>query len=85
MGVGSTGYHDVICYTLSGGFNPSLYVGSSTGSAIKGGAPMDYTQEGIGSGSSLLYAPYGLAFDGAGNLYVSERSNHIIRLVRRWF
>ena len=47
-------------------------------------APLDLTQEGIIGSSALLNAPYGLAFDSAGNLYISERNNHIIRMVRRW-
>ncbi len=49
------------------------------------GATLGLEQEGILGPSSRLYAPYGLAFDGEGNLYISEYSSHEIRMVRRWW
>lgn len=85
---GGVGSHNVTCYDRSSVLGAvTLRVGpnEATGVPTRGGAPIDLTQENIYSGSALVNAPYGLAFDSSGNLYISERNNHIVRLVRRWW
>lgn len=63
------------------------------------GRPPKYTEdEGVGMGFYIgndlvdpvnipvqLAAPQGLAFDGEGNLYISESLGHTIRMVKRWY
>jgi len=87
-GNGGVGSHNVTCYDRSSPLGAvTLRVGPNEASGVptRGGAPIDLTQENIYSGSALVNSPYGLAFDNSGNLYISERNNHIIRLVRRWW
>jgi hypothetical protein len=88
-GNGNLGSHNVTCYDRSNALGPiSLRVGSNenTSPPFRAGAPLaPADQEGVASTSALVNAPYGLTFDSAGNLYISERNNHIIRMVRRWW
>jgi hypothetical protein len=88
-GNGNLGSHNVTCYDRSSGLGPvSLRVGSNenTSPPIRAGAPLAPTdQEGINATAALVSSPYGLSFDSAGNLYISERNNHIVRMVRRWW
>jgi hypothetical protein len=87
-GNGSAGSHNVVCYNIGSSLTPlTLRVGSNETSSIptRSGSPLDYTQEGAASTSALLFSPYGLAFDADGNLYISEKGNHLVRMVRRWF
>ncbi|MBS1962732.1 MAG: hypothetical protein JST04_10980 [Bdellovibrionales bacterium] len=86
-GQGQQGSHNVTCYNRSNPLGPiTLRVGPNETSnpPTRGGAPLDRTQEGLISTSALLNGPYGLSFDSSGNLYISERNNHLIRMVRRW-
>lgn len=66
--------------------------------AFRGRAPKYVEDEGVGMGFYIgselvdpvnipvqLGAPQGLAFDGEGNLYISETMGHTIRLVKRWY
>lgn len=52
---------------------------------IRGGAPSGQEQEGINGPTARLNGPWGITFDADGNLYIADRSNGIIRMVRRWF
>lgn len=52
---------------------------------IRGGAPVGLEQEGINGPTARLNGPWGITFDADGNLYISDRTNGIIRMVRRWF
>jgi hypothetical protein len=88
QGNGGAGSHNVTCYDRSSPLGPvTLRVGpnEATGTPTRGGAPLDLTQENAYSGSATLNSPYGIAFDSLGNLYISERNNHIVRFVRRWW
>ncbi len=88
QGNGGAGSHNVTCYDRASPLGPvTLRVGpnEATGTPTRGGAPLDLTQENAYSGSASLNAPYGIAFDTSGNLYISERNNHIVRFVRRWW
>lgn len=86
---GSTGPHNVTCYDRLSSLAPvTLRVGPNEASspAFKAGAPLsNIEQEGIASTSAFLNGPYGIVFDSSGNLYISERNNHMIRMVRRWW
>ncbi len=88
-GSGSSGTHNVTCYDRSTSLSPiTLRVGPNEASspAFRAGAPVsNIEQEGIAATSAFMSAPYGITFDAAGNLYIPERNNHIIRMVRRWW
>jgi hypothetical protein len=85
---GTAGAHNVQCYDLDSTLgSPDMRAGPdhTPSSSVRAGTTVDSSQEGVAAGSALLYAPYGLAFDADGNLYISERSAHQIRMVRRWW
>jgi hypothetical protein len=92
---GNQGPHFVQCFDrASATTNPSLTVGPASNSNVRAGAPLGSEMENVNASYNSnplsyspvsLNSPFGLAFDGSGNLYISERSNHLIRLVRRWF
>ncbi|MFN7684253.1 MAG: hypothetical protein ACK5QT_02450 [Oligoflexia bacterium] len=87
-GNANQGAHNVSCYNRSSALSPqTLRVGAFEGGnpLFRGGAPLGSEQEGAQATSSFLNGPYGLAFDADGNLYISERNNHIVRMVRRWW
>ncbi len=65
---------------------------------FRGRSPKYTEDEGVGMGYYIggdlvdpvnipvqLAAPQGLAFDGEGNLYISESLGHTIRMVKRWY
>lgn len=82
---GSNGAHAVYCANRNQDDDGTLAAGPSSASSVRGGAPLDREQEKIGRLNATFYAPYGIAFDDDGNLYISEFNNHIIRMVRRWW
>jgi hypothetical protein len=66
--------------------------------AFRGRPPKYIEDEGVGMGYYVgadlvdpvnipvqLASPQGLAFDGEGNLYISESLGHTIRMVKRWY
>lgn len=81
------GGHNVTCRDLSSALGAiTLRVGpDEITSTVRGGGPLGNEQENVASTSARLYAPNGLAFDADGNLYIADRSNHLVRMVRRWF
>lgn len=85
-GNGNDGPHAVYCGDKTTG-TVTRKVGPSEQSSnyVRGGAPLGNEQESTPGVSSLLAAPYGLTFDGDGNLYIVERSTHTVRMMRRWF
>jgi hypothetical protein len=87
-GSGTNGAHNVSCFDRSSALAPqTLRLGSYEGGnpVYRAGGPLGSEQEGVSAYSAVLNAPFGLAFDSAGNLYVSERINSIVRMVRRWW
>lgn len=38
----------------------------------------------LNKGLILLYGPSGIAFDSDGNLYIADKQNHIIRMIKAW-
>lgn len=82
---GSNGAHAIYCANRFQDDDGALAAGPSNGSGIRGGAPLDREQEKISRLNATFYAPYGIAFDDDGNLYISEYNNHIIRMIRRWW
>ena len=83
----NAGNHNVICKDrdLSDAAMESQRCGVPIGSLIKGGGPMGELDDGLSCSASFFANPWGLAFDSAGNLYIADRLNHIIRFVKRWW
>lgn len=85
-GVTTVGPHNVICRMRTDDLgNTTLRVGSSDSSLVTSGATLGPEQEGVSASNATLYEPNGLTFDAEGNLYISERLNHQIRKVKRWW
>lgn len=92
---GTNGPHFVQCFDRSAAnTNPTITVGPASNSNVRAGAPLGSEMENVNASYNSnpasyspvsMNSPFGLAFDGSGNLYISERSNHLIRMVRRWF
>lgn len=87
LGNPNNGGHNVTCRDLATALGSiTLRVGPDEGtSTVRGGAPLGVEQENVPATSARMYAPVGLAFDSDGNLYISDRTNHLVRMVRRWF
>lgn len=49
--------------------------------AIAGNGKADYTGDGGAAVSATLSAPHGVALDGAGNLYIADTGNNVIRMI----
>lgn len=83
----NNGAHNVTCRDLATALGSiTLRVGPDEAtSTVRGGGPLGIEQENVASTSARMYAPVGLAFDSDGNLYISDRTNHLVRMVRRWF
>ena len=83
---GDLGSHNVTCKRRDDPLgNISLRVGPADGSSSKGGMQNLTEQEGGNAASASLASPYGLSFDGEGNLYISERESSVIRKVKKWW
>ena len=82
---GVEGTHSVICYNRSDGSVSRRIGPNEQNNPTRGGSPMGREQENISSTTATLFAPYGLAFDGDGNLYISERNSSLVRFVKRWW
>jgi hypothetical protein len=79
-------YHDVYCYPRSNLTGvPTLIVGSSQANLERAGSPFVREQEGIVASLARLNSPRSLAFDSAGNLYIADQTNHLIRKVAKWW
>lgn len=83
----NNGGHNVTCRDLSSALGAiTLRVGpDEITSTVRGGGPLGTEQENVLSTSARLYSPNGLVFDAEGNLYIADRTNHLVRMVRRWF
>ncbi len=76
--------HNVICVNRNSGLT-TLRVGKISASTVKAATPHYNEEEGVNASSSSLSAPWGIAFDADGNLYVTSHTAHNIRMVKRWF
>lgn len=74
------GRHNVRCINLSNGLVNT--VAGIPESAPRAGTPFDLNQEGLTATTVPLYNPTGIAFDDAGDLYISDQTNHLIRKVK---
>ncbi|MCB0421639.1 MAG: hypothetical protein KDD61_11625 [Bdellovibrionales bacterium] len=83
---GWSGAHNVQCKNRD---NPipaiTMLAGRPDGDQTKAGNQSNVEQEGVPATSSTLWTPYGLTFDSQGNLYIADRNNHIIRMVKKWW
>lgn len=82
----NTGGHGVYCFDRGDSLgNMNRIVGSNPSNANRGGSSLGLEHE-LKPGTSVqLNQPHGIAFDDDGNLYISERGSHVIRMVRRWW
>lgn len=74
------GRHNVRCINLTNGLINT--VAGIPESSPRAGTPFDLAQEGLPATSVPLYNPTGIAFDDAGDLYISDQTNHLIRKVK---
>ncbi len=89
----TTGTHSVQCFTRtaaaptsSNSMSYSFGTGKAGGSfTMTSSAGVNESQEGISAVGLRMWGPNGLAFDSEGNLYISDRYNHVIRKVARWW
>lgn len=81
---GSVYAHNVICVNRSTGLS-TLRVGKISASVVKAGSPHYDEEEGVLASSASLSAPWGIAFDKDGNLFISSYTANNIRMVKRWF
>lgn len=81
---GSVYAHNVICVNRSTGLT-TLRVGKISASVVKAGSPHYDEEEGVLASSASLSAPWGIAFDKDGNLFISSYTANNIRFVKRWF
>lgn len=51
----------------------------------RGNIQQDTEEEGIPADQASLAGPSGIAFDEDGNLYISERWSHTIRMIKKWW
>jgi hypothetical protein len=58
-----------------------LVISSSLVNIFAGTGTAGYNGDGIPANTAELYSPSGVARDGAGNIYIADQSNHIIRKV----
>lgn len=80
------GNHNIICKRKDDPLgNITLRVGPADGSTEKGSVQLKTEDEGQNAASVKVGAPYGLAFDNSGNLYITERGNSVVRMVKKWW
>lgn len=86
-GNSSTANNNVICFNRDEGTGTTFYrFGRNPSSFIgRGAQPYNLEEEGVPATSISLAGPAGLAFDGNGNLYISERDAHSIRMIKKWW
>ena len=85
-GNSSNSSNNIICFNRDSngtsynrfGRNPNNYFG-------RGAIQQDNEEEGIPADQASLAGPSGIAFDDEGNLYISERWSHTIRMVKKWW
>lgn len=79
--------HNVVCLDRTDvtstlikrfGRNPSTYL-------AHGHIQDNQEEEGASAFSSSFAGPSGLAFDNEGNLYITERDSHVIRMIKKWW
>lgn len=81
---GSVYPHNVICIDRNTGLT-TIRVGKISASTVKAATPHYNEEEGVNASAASLSAPWGIAFDNEGNLYISNYTAHQIRMVKRWF
>ena len=48
----------------------------------RAGSPVGFEQEGVTGTNSTLYNPVDVVFDDNGDLFISDRTNHIVRKLK---
>lgn len=76
--------HSVTCISRSTGI-PTIRVGKSGASTVKGKLPDLVENEGLPATSVTISEPTGLTFDAQGNLYISIYTNNTIMKVKKWW
>lgn len=80
------GAHGVYCFDRTDAAGTAIRIaGSNYSTSTRGGSSLGLEHELLTGTSVLLYQPHGLAFDADGNLYISERGAHVVRMIRKWW
>jgi hypothetical protein len=80
------GGHGVYCFDRTDvAGNAVRVIGSNPSTSTRAGSTLGKDAELKAGSLAYLYQPHGLAFDADGNLYISERGSHVVRMVRRWW
>jgi hypothetical protein len=74
------GRHNVRCINVSDGRINT--VAGCPENNPRAGSPLGFEQEGVLGTSSTLYNPVDVVFDDNGDLFISDRNNHIIRKLK---
>ncbi len=80
--ISSISYHNVRCVNISTG-EINTVAGAASSASVRFGSPLGgWLEEGVPATSIKMYTPSGITFDANGDLYISDRNNHIIRKVK---
>lgn len=74
------GRHNVRCINLTNGTVNT--VAGYPEASPRTGTTLDFAQEGVAGTQATLNNPTGIAFDTAGDLYISDSSNHVIKKLK---
>ena len=76
-------HHNVRCIYLTGAnLGRVRTVAGAPEASYVAGVPYNYSLEGLPGTQQALYQPTALAFDAAGDLYISDSNNHLIKKVK---
>ncbi|WP_372655004.1 hypothetical protein [Halobacteriovorax sp.] len=83
-GDGDNYENSVTCISRTTGI-PTIRIGKSSASTVKGKLPDLNEYEGLPATSITIAEPTGLTFDNEGNLYISIYTNNTILMVKKWW
>jgi len=75
--------HSVYCFDREAIAAPKTF--GANLATVKSGMALNEEQEGISAINAVFFNPYGLMFDGIGNLYIIEEQGSKIRKIAKWW